>query len=50
MSLTGAIMAVLALKRTCPKCGREQLVSKDEKHKSVKCKFCETTIPPKKKL
>ena len=32
--------AVLGLKRTCPKCRRDQVVSAQYKHQTVSCKFC----------
>jgi ribosomal protein S27E len=44
-----AVMGTLLhLKRKCPKCGREQVVKTNERHKTVTCKFCGTKIPPKK--
>jgi hypothetical protein len=36
---------LLSLKRICPACKRGQIVSSDQKRKSVKCKFCGATIP-----
>jgi ribosomal protein S27E len=39
---------MLGLKRDCPKCKRQQIVSSDMKHQTVECKFCGADIPPKK--
>lgn len=43
--ISGALGAMLALKRTCPKCGGEQVVPKEEKNNLVSCKFCGAKIP-----
>jgi uncharacterized protein (DUF983 family) len=42
------IGAILGLKRTCPKCRRDQLVSSEQKNFVVKCKFCGADMPPRK--
>ncbi len=42
------ISMILHLKRTCPKCKREQVVPMDMRKKTVKCKYCGGTIPPRK--
>jgi transcription elongation factor Elf1 len=39
--------AILKLKRTCPACKRDQIVSVKEKNRVIPCKFCGTPIPPK---
>jgi hypothetical protein len=39
---------LLGLKKICPKCKRDQIVPKNKKHQSVRCKFCGGDIPPKK--
>jgi transcription elongation factor Elf1 len=36
-------------KRKCPKCGREQIVSKDKRGETVRCKHCGADIPPPRK-
>ena len=40
---------LLALKRKCPKCGRDQIGPRDKQYENVKCKFCGVQIPPKKR-
>jgi len=35
------------LRRTCPKCGREQMVSKEKIKETVNCKHCGAAMPPK---
>jgi hypothetical protein len=40
--------AILGLKRTCPRCRRDQLVPREHKDRVVKCKFCGSNIPPRK--
>lgn len=43
-----AILGVLlGLKRTCPVCGKDQIVLSRLKRQTVKCKFCGSDIPPK---
>jgi hypothetical protein len=37
---------ILGLKRRCPQCGREPIVPRDKKRKSVSCKFCGEVMPP----
>lgn len=44
-----AVRTLLSLRRQCPACKRGQLVRADQKHKTVKCKFCKTPIPPPKR-
>ncbi len=41
-AVTGTIVG---LKRTCPKCGRVQVVASNKRRESVRCKFCGTEIP-----
>ncbi len=43
-----AIASVLAYKRTCPKCERDQITQANKKNEAVKCKFCGVNIPPHK--
>jgi ribosomal protein S27E len=45
--LAAIVGALLGLKRTCSKCGRNQLVASEQKHLVVKCKFCGADIPPR---
>jgi len=40
------ISAILNLKRTCPKCGRDQIVPAGKRTETVACKFCGAHIPP----
>jgi hypothetical protein len=37
---------LLHSKRKCPKCGREQLFSKDKRDETVRCSHCGAEIPP----
>jgi transcription elongation factor Elf1 len=48
--LAAMIGAILGLKRRCPRCGRDQVVPKGNKHETVKCKFCGAEIPPKRQM
>lgn len=46
----GAIVGrLLHLKRTCPKCRRDQIVPAAKKKETVHCKFCGIDIPPPSK-
>lgn len=40
------VKTVLKLKRTCPKCKKDQIVSLKQKEETVKCKHCGADIPP----
>ena len=40
------VAMILNLKRTCPKCGRDQIVPKEKRREKVPCKFCGADIPP----
>ena len=40
-----SLLRVLSFKRICPMCKKGQIVSSDQKRKSVKCKFCGATMP-----
>lgn len=40
------IAVILALKRTCPTCGKSQTVPKDKRHEPVACKHCGAIVPP----
>ena len=42
----GLVTTLLALKRTCPMCGRAQFVLKKQQDEVVNCKFCGAPIPP----
>jgi ribosomal protein S27E len=42
------ISTVLRLKRTCPKCKRDQVVPASKKLENVRCKLCGADIPPRK--
>lgn len=46
--LAAIVGTILGLKRTCPECGREQIVSSSQKHLAVRCKFCGEDIPPRR--
>jgi len=39
---------IFRLKRTCPKCKRDQIVPVSKRLESVRCKFCGADIPPHK--
>lgn len=47
--IAGLFGALLALKRTCPECGREQFVPKKKQDETVNCTFCGAPIPPASK-
>jgi len=38
---------IRGLKRTCPKCRKDQIVPASKKQETVLCKFCGAKIPPK---
>jgi len=40
------IVSILALKRTCPVCGKTQIVPKHRRHETVVCHHCGAEIPP----
>ena len=40
-----AIRAAFDLKRTCPKCHKDQVIKSEFRHKVVNCKYCGTQIP-----
>jgi len=40
-----AILRIFSNKRVCPACKRSQVVSSDQKGKSVTCKYCGEMIP-----
>ncbi|MFC1825145.1 30S ribosomal protein S27 [Thermodesulfobacteriota bacterium] len=42
------INTILHLKRTCPKCKRDQIVPPSKRKETVRCKFCKADIPPAK--
>ena len=46
MTLGSIVGRLLHLKRTCPKCKRDQIVPSAKKHETVSCKFCGAKIPP----
>ena len=39
---------ILHLKRTCPKCKRDQIVPARKGRHPVPCRFCGADIPPRK--
>ena len=43
-----AISMILNLKRTCPKCKRDQIVPPGKSKEKVRCKFCGADISPAK--
>ena len=47
-AISAAIAAIKGLKRTCPRCGTEQIVLREEKHVAVPCRSCGVIIPPAK--
>ena len=40
------ITMILHLKRTCPKCGRDQVVTREQRRETVRCRYCNEEIPP----
>jgi len=42
------ISTIFHLKRTCPKCKRDQVVPVSKRLQSVRCKFCGADVPPRK--
>jgi ribosomal protein S27E len=42
------VSVILQLKRTCPRCKRDQIVAPSQKKRTVLCKFCGADIPPPK--
>jgi len=42
------VSTIFRLKRTCPKCKRDQVVRTNKRLESVRCKFCGADIPPHK--
>ncbi|WP_252380912.1 hypothetical protein [Desulfovulcanus ferrireducens] len=46
--IPAAIGTLLGLKRTCPKCKRNQVVPASKRRERVRCKFCGADIPPRK--
>ena len=46
--IQAVIMSVLKRKRTCEKCGRDQIVPRSKMKDTVPCKFCGVDIPPTK--
>ena len=49
MTLGSILGRLLHLKRTCPKCKRDQIVPSARKHEAVSCRFCGARIPPSQK-
>jgi hypothetical protein len=47
-AISAALAAIRGLKRTCPRCGTEQIVLREEKHVAVPCRSCGVIIPPAK--
>ncbi|WP_156919911.1 30S ribosomal protein S27 [Syntrophorhabdus aromaticivorans] len=47
--IIAALSTVFHLARTCPRCGRRQIVPRSASGKTVKCKFCGADVPPKSK-
>ena len=43
---TDIVASILGLKRTCPRCRKDQLVPREHVDRVVKCKFCGSNIPP----
>ncbi len=42
------INTIFRLKRTCPKCKRDQVVPASKRLENVRCKFCGADIPLRK--
>jgi len=42
------ISSILRLKRSCPRCKRDQVVPASKRRESVHCKFCGADVPPRK--
>ncbi|MGE4297353.1 MAG: hypothetical protein AB7E47_04925 [Desulfovibrionaceae bacterium] len=41
------IGAIRGLKRTCPKCGKPQVVRSEQRDMTVACRFCGAPMPPR---
>lgn len=39
-------VTILALKRTCPKCGKSQVAPRDKRNEPIVCSHCGAVIPP----
>ena len=46
--MSTVVSSILGLKRTCPKCKKDQVVPSSKRKKTVRCKFCDDNIPPRK--
>jgi phage FluMu protein Com len=44
------VNTMLSLKRTCPKCKRDQIVPASKRKQIVRCKFCNADVPPRKQF
>ena len=44
------VTTILSLKRTCPKCEKDQVVPASKKKQTVHCKFCNADVPPRKEF
>lgn len=44
------LVTAVALSRTCPTCGKVQVVPRQKKAETVPCTRCGTPIPPKETL
>lgn len=44
--ISSIIGTILGLKRTCPKCKKDQIVPSSKRRESVRYKFCGADIPP----
>ena len=42
------VRTMLSIKRTFPKCKRDQIVPAIKKKQIVRCKFCNADVPPRK--
>lgn len=42
------LVTIIALKRTCPRCGKSQVVPREKRHETVPCKHCGAPVPPEK--
>ncbi len=41
------LQTLMKKKRACPRCGRVQFASKEDRNRAVRCKYCGAAIPPR---
>ena len=46
--ISTVVGTIVGLKRTCPKCRKNQVVPPGKRKETVTCKYCGASIPPRK--